>query len=240
MNRGSIAASAEPPTRGQQLAIYDAVVWWVAFVEREWRDLAPGEAMSGTATDTLEPILLDAWSERFAEVSQQLESWLDGEAKEIPERASSEAERCLRAAVYAYGSALDHSVRDQIEGIAKRESADHWWGIHEDPDAPERAPVLNEAARSMVPVDRRARALASDCGARELERGGTHHVSIERTAARCGTAHHRHESRNPRRRRESAPPSITGAIRDELFDVAEELRATMVDAVRRARSGNDA
>ena len=89
--REAVAASAEPPTRGQLLAIYDAVTSWVAYVEREWKDLAPGEAMSGTATDTLNPILLDAWGERFVDVSHQHETWLNGEAKSIPERAASEA-----------------------------------------------------------------------------------------------------------------------------------------------------
>ena len=239
VNRGSIAASAEPPTRGQQLAIYDAVVWWVAFVEREWRDLAPGEAMSGTATDTLEPILLDAWSERFAEVSQQLESWLDGEAKEIPERAASEAERCLRAAVYAYGSALDHSVRDQIEGIAKRESADHWWEIHEDPDAPNalqcstrlldrwfrwtEEPVL---WRPIVALASSSEEVRITFRSNEPQRDPAQLIidtnrAILDVGGECTALDHGGDSRR-------------------LFDVAEELRATMVDAVRRARSGNDA
>ena len=236
VNRGSIAASAEPPTRGQQLAIYDAVVWWVAFVEREWRDLAPGEAMSGTATDTLEPILLDAWSERFAEVSQQHESWLDGEAKAIPERAASEAERCLRAALYAYGSALDHSIRDQIEGIAKRESADHWWGVLEDPDEPN----------------------ALQCSSRLLDRWfrwAEEPVLWRPIVALASSSEEvRITFRSNKRRRDPAQLIIDTkrAILDvrgkctavdhrgdprRLFEAAEELRARMVNAVRRTRSG---
>ena len=136
VTREAVAASAEPPTRGQLLAIYDAVTSWVAYVEREWKDLAPGEAMSGTATDTLNPILLDAWGEQFVDVSHQHETWLDSEAKSIPERAASEAERCLRAAVYAYTSALDRSIRDQIETIATRKGTEYRWGPIEEPESP--------------------------------------------------------------------------------------------------------
>lgn len=237
VNRARVAASAEPPTRGQQLAIYDAVVWWVAFVEREWRDLAPGEAMSGTAADTLEPILLDAWSEGFVDVSLQHESWLNGEAKAIPERAASEAERCLRAAVYAYGSALGHSVRDQIEGIAKRESADHWWGILEDLEAPN----------------------ALQCSSRLLDRWfrWTEEPVLWRpiVALASSAEEVRITFRSNEPRRDSAQLTIDtkravldvggectavdhGGDSRRLFEAAEELRATMVDAVRQARSGN--
>lgn len=239
VNRGSIAASAEPPTRGQQLAIYDAVVWWVAFVEREWKDLAPGEAMSGTSTDTLEPILLDAWSERFAEVSQQHESWLDGVAKAIPERAASEAARCLRAALYAYASALDGSIRDQIEGIAKREGADHSWGILEHPEAPNalqcssrlldrwfrwaEEPVL---WRPIVALASSSEEVRVTFRSNEPRRAPAQLIIDTKRATldvrgKCTSVNHAGDSRR-------------------LLEAAEELRARIVDALRRTRSGNDA
>ena len=69
-------------------------------------------------------------------MSDQYEIWLNGEAQSIPERAASEAEGALRAAVYAYGSAVDHSVRDQIETIATHEGVEHWWGPIENPESP--------------------------------------------------------------------------------------------------------
>ena len=149
------------------------------------------------------------------------------------------AERCLRAAVYAYGSALDHSVRDQIEGIAKRESADHWWGILEDADAPNalqcssglldrwfrwaEEPVL---WRPIVALANSSEEVRITFRSNEPRRDPAQLIidtkrAILDVGGECTAVDHGGDSRR-------------------LFEAAEELRATMVDAVRRARSGNDA
>ena len=63
VTREGVADGVEPPERGRRLALYVAIAWWIDYVETQWRDLGPGEAMVGPAQESLEPVPLDLHSE---------------------------------------------------------------------------------------------------------------------------------------------------------------------------------
>ena len=136
VTREQIATGTEPPERGRRLALYDAIAAWIAYVEREWRDRAPGEAMVGWAEDVLEPVLLDLYGECLVSLSHQCREWVKGSARRIPESAAREAERCLRAALDAYATALQRSLDEQLAAIGEREGVQHWFSMVEPPREP--------------------------------------------------------------------------------------------------------
>ena len=136
VTRERIAEGTDPPERGRRLALYDALAGWIAHIEREWRDRAPGEAMVGPAHEVLDPVLLDLYGECSVTLSDQCTEWVQGTASQIPESAAREAERCLRAALDAHATALQRSLDDQLGALGAREEVEHWCSIAEPPRAP--------------------------------------------------------------------------------------------------------
>ena len=136
VTREHIVRGIEPPERGRRLALYETIARWIAYVEREWREPAPGEAMVGPAEAVLEPVLLDLYGECRVALSAQCKEWVEGTACRIPESAAREAERCLRAALDAYASALQRSLDDQLGAIGAREGVEHWFSIVATPHEP--------------------------------------------------------------------------------------------------------
>ena len=138
VTRERIARDSDPPVRGRRLALYDAIAEWIAYVRREWRDGAPGEAMSGPAADVLDAVLLDFYHECRVGLSEQGREWVEGVAPRIPESAAREAERCLRAGLDAYTDALHHALDDQLGAIGVREGVPYRFPLVEqipDPNA---------------------------------------------------------------------------------------------------------
>ena len=129
VTRERIANDIDPPERGRRLALYDALAGWIATVEREWRDRAPGEAMVGPCDAVLEPVLLDLYGECRVRLSDQCSEWVRGCACRIPESVAREAERCLRAALDAYATALQRSLDDQLAALGARGGVEHWLSI---------------------------------------------------------------------------------------------------------------
>ena len=98
MSREGIVDRTEPPERGQALAAYNAVSQWIEYVESEWQHLAPGETMSGSADETLDPILLDLCNETYITAPRQIYDWLRGEIKAIPASVAHRANQIVTAA----------------------------------------------------------------------------------------------------------------------------------------------
>ena len=78
ITRERIVNDIDPPERGRRLALHDALAGWIAHIEREWRDRAPGEAMVGPADAVLDPVLLDLYGECFVTLSDQCAEWVRG------------------------------------------------------------------------------------------------------------------------------------------------------------------
>ena len=78
VTRERIVEGSGPPERGRRLALHDAVAWWIAHVESEWRGLGPGEAMVGPAEECLVPVLLDLHGEWRVPLTRQCNEWLRG------------------------------------------------------------------------------------------------------------------------------------------------------------------
>ena len=136
VTRERIAEDIDPPERGRRLALHDALARWIATIEREWRDRAPGEAMVGPADAVLAPVLLDLYGECRVRLSDQCGEWVRSAARRIPASAAREAERCLRAALDAYAAALRRSLDDQLAALGAREGVEHWLSIAGSPHAP--------------------------------------------------------------------------------------------------------
>ena len=136
VTRERIVNDIDPPERGRRLALHDAIAGWIAHIEREWRDRAPGEPMVGPADAVLAPALLDLDGECAVSLSEQCAEWVRGTASRIPESAAREAERCLRAALDAHAAALQRSLDDQLGALGAREGVEHWCSIAEPPRAP--------------------------------------------------------------------------------------------------------
>ena len=129
VSREEIVDRTEPPERGQALAVYNAVTRWVEYVETEWQDIAPGEAMSGSAEETLDPILLDLCNETYIKARRQIYDWLRGETDAIPESVADRANQIVTAAYQSWTHATAWTLRDQLQAIAEREGVQHVWTI---------------------------------------------------------------------------------------------------------------
>ena len=155
MSREGIVDRTEPPERGQALAVYNAVTQWIEYVESEWQHLAPGETMSGSADETLDPILLDLCNETYITAPRQIYDWLRGEIKAIPASVAHRANQIVTAAYQSWTHAMAWTLRDQLHAIAEREGVQHVWTIVprtiEPNDRAERAAVRLRHHRYVVP-----------------------------------------------------------------------------------------
>ena len=127
VSREGIVDRTEPPERGQALAVYNAVTQWIEYVESEWQHLAPGETMSGSADETLDPILLDLCNETYITAPRQIYDWLRGEIKAIPASVAHRANQIVTAAYQSWTHAMAWTLRDQLHAIAEREGVQHVW-----------------------------------------------------------------------------------------------------------------
>ena len=125
----AIIEMTEPPERGQVLAVHNAITRWVAWVEHEWQDCARGEALSGLATETIDPILLDLYEQTYVHTTRQIRVWLEGEASVIPASVARTAEQVLAAAHSAWTDATARALNEQLAELATHEGISHVWTV---------------------------------------------------------------------------------------------------------------
>ena len=187
VTRERIASDIDPPERGRRLALHDALAGWIAHIEREWRDRGPSEALARPADAVLDPVLLDLYGECRVRLSEQCAEWVRGVAGRIPESAAREAERCLRAALDAYATALQRSLDDQLAALGVRNKVEHWLSIAEPPRAPNALQCAGRLLGACYDAPPGApRAVATGRGSGELRRAGAGGAARARHRPRRG------------------------------------------------------
>ena len=132
----AIVNATDPPERGQVLAVHKALTGWLAWVEREWQDLAPAEALSESAEETLEPVLLDLYGEACIRTPRQMAAWLEGVADAIPAGVARTCEDILESAYGVWTHSLRTTLDRALRAIATREGVDHVWTVFPHPRHP--------------------------------------------------------------------------------------------------------
>ena len=125
----AIIEQTKPPERGHVLAVHKAITRWIAWVEHEWQDRAQGEALSGLAAETIDPILLDLYEQTYVPTTRQIRAWLEGEAKAIPASVARTAKQILAAAHSAWTDATARALDDQLAAVATHEGINHVWTV---------------------------------------------------------------------------------------------------------------
>ena len=156
VTREQVVEGVEAPDSGQRLALYDAIEWWLAFVEREWGEPAPGEPLVAPAVATIEPILLDLCHEHAVTLRVQCAEWVHGCISRIPASAADETERCLRAALDACRHLFSRALDDQLGALGARAGVQHWIPWWDPPVVPN---ALQCATYALEPCYRREPAL---------------------------------------------------------------------------------